>query len=80
MSATIKTMDIKQVDLLTPSMLMENDLIGFGGDIVRVISIESDGTGDNYSIAYEDDYGDKDVITFAYTDMIPLFVLIEDEE
>jgi len=80
MSATIKTMELTQVDLLTPGQLMEDDLIGIGDDVVKVIEIDSDSTGDNYFVKYEDDYGDTDVITFAYTDMIPLFVLIQEEE
>ena len=73
-------MEPTQVDLLSPGQLMEDDLIGIGDDIVKVIGIESDATGDNYFIKYVDDYGDVDIITFVYTDMIPLFVLIQDEE
>lgn len=80
MPDTIKNMELTQVDLLSPGQLMEDDLIGIADDVVKVIEIDSDSTGDNYFIKYEDDYGDVDVITFNYTDMIPLFVFIQEEE
>ena len=76
----MKNMELTQVDLLSPGQLMEDDLIGIGDDVVRVIEIDSDSTGDNYFIKYEDDYGDVEVITFNYNDMIPLFVFIQEEE
>jgi hypothetical protein len=80
MPDTMKNMELTQVDLLSPGQLMEDDLIGIGDDVVRVIEIDSDSTGDNYFIKYEDDYGDVEVITFNYNDMIPLFVFIQEEE
>jgi len=79
MSVTMKTMELIHADNLAPDQLMVEDLIRVGEDIVEVMEIESDSLGDNYFITYKDDYGDTDTITFAYTDSIPLFVLIEEE-
>ena len=59
---------------------MEQDLIKISDDIVEVLGIESDATGDNYFISYQDEFGDKDVIEYAHTDLISLYVYIEDED
>ena len=44
MSATIKPMELVYADLLTPSQLMEDDLVEIEGVIVDVVSIEDDAT------------------------------------
>jgi len=80
MTATIKTMELIYADLLTPDQLMEEDLIKVDGDIVTVVGIESDSTGDIYYVAYEDDFGDKDVIEFNYNDKVELYVFRENSE
>ena len=80
MTATIKTMELIYADLLTPDQLMEEDLIKVDGDIVKVIGMESDATGDIYYVAYEDDFGDKDVIEFNYNDKVELYVFRENSE
>jgi len=41
MTDTIKTMELVYADLLTPSQLMEDDLVDIEGSIVDVISIAS---------------------------------------
>jgi hypothetical protein len=80
MTATIKTMELIYADLLTPDQLMEEDLIKVDGDIVTVVGIESDSTGDIYYVGYEDDFGDKDVIEFNYNDKVELYVFRENSE
>jgi hypothetical protein len=80
MNATINAMELVQADSLTPDQLMLGDLVKIGDDIVEVIFIESDSTGDNYDIQTENEFGEKEVVQFAYTDLIPLYVFIDEDE
>jgi hypothetical protein len=80
MSDTMIAMDLVHADNLTPDQLMLGDLIKIGDDIVEVIFIESDSTGDNYDIQTENEFGEKEFIQFTYTDLISLYVFIEQEE
>jgi hypothetical protein len=80
MSATIETMELIHADNLKPDQLMLGDLIKIADDIVEVIFIESDSTGDNYDIQTENEFGEREVTQYGYTDTIPLYVFIEDEE
>jgi len=80
MSDTMIAMDLIHADNLTPDQLMLGDLIKTGDDIVEILFIESDSTGDNYDIQTENEFGEKEIVQFAYTDLIPLYVFIEDEE
>jgi hypothetical protein len=73
----MKTMEFVYADLLLPDQLMINDFINFNGDIVEVLGIESDANGDNYFIAYQDEYGDKDIADFKHTDKIELYVFVQ---
>jgi hypothetical protein len=58
---------------------MLGDLIKIDNDIVEVIFIESDSTGDNYDIQTENEFGEKVVTQFSYTDLISLYAFIEEE-
>jgi hypothetical protein len=80
MSATMISMELVYADNLTPDQLMADDLIEVEDQIVTVIGVESDSTGDNYFIAYTDDYGDKDVIELSFDSKVKLFVFIEPDE
>jgi hypothetical protein len=80
MSDTMIAMDLIHADNLTPDQVMLGDLIKVGDDIVEVIFIESDSTGDNYDIQTENEFGEKEIVQFAYTDLIPLYVFINDDE
>jgi hypothetical protein len=79
MNATMINMDLIHADDLKPDQLMLGDLIKVGPDIVEVIFIESDSTGDNYSVQIENEFGEKDFVEFSYTDSIALYVFTEDE-
>lgn len=80
MSDTMIAMDLIHADNLTPDQLMIGDLVKIEDDIVEVTFIESDSTGDNYDIQTENEFGEKEVVQFSYTDLIPLYVFIEEEE
>ena len=80
MSDTIASMELIHADDLTPDQLMIGDLIKIGDDIVEVKFIESDSTGDNYDIQTENEFGETEFTQYSYTDSIPLYVFIEQEE
>ncbi len=76
----METMELIHADNLTPDQLMLGDLIKVNEDIVEVIFIDSDSTGDNYDIQTENEFGEREVMQFAYTDLIPLYVFIDYDE
>lgn len=80
MSDTINTMELVYADNLTPGQLMPEDLIKIGDDIVEVVSIESDATGDEYFIETQNEFGEKEITTLSYHDVIHLYVFIETKE
>ena len=73
-------MDLIHADNLTPDQLMLGDLIKVGDDIVEILFIESDSTGDNYDVQTENEFGEKEVTQYSYTDLIPLYVFIDDDD
>jgi len=80
MTATMETMKFVYADLLTPSQLMEGDLINIDNDIVEVISVVDDATGDNYTITHRNEYGEEEETLCTYEDMFKLYVFIEEDE
>ena len=80
MTATMKSMELVYADLLTPGQLMEGDLINIDNDVVEVVSIADDATGDNYTITYKNDYGDVEEHLCNYEDMFKLYVFIENDD
>ena len=73
-------MDLIHADNLAPDQIMLGDLIKINDDIVEVIFVECDSTGDNYDIQTENEFGEKEIVQFAYTDLIPLYVFIDYDE
>jgi hypothetical protein len=80
MTATIINMDLVWADKLTPGSLMIDDLIKVGDELIEVRNIDSDATGDNYTIEYTDVYGESDTVTIAHDAYVDLYVYIETEE
>jgi hypothetical protein len=80
MSDTITEMKLIHADNLQPDQLMLGDLIKIGDDIVEILFIESDSTGDNYDIQTENEFGEKEITQYNYTDSIPLYVFIDDDD
>ncbi len=80
MAATIMNMDLVWADKLTPGSLMVDDLIKVDGELIEVLNIDSDATGDNYFIEYSDVYGEQDTITIAHDSYVDLYVYVETEE
>ena len=73
------SMELIHADNLTPDQLMLGDLIKIDNDIVEVVFIESDSTGDNYDIQTENEFGETEITQYSYTDSIPLYVFIDEE-
>ena len=80
MSDTMTEMKLIHADNLQPDQLMLGDLIKIGDDIVEILFIESDSTGDNYDVQTENEFGEKEVTQYSYTDTIPLYVFIDDDD
>jgi hypothetical protein len=80
MSDTMVNMELIHADNLNADQVMIGDLIKVGDDIVEVIFVESDSTGDNYDIQTQNEFGEKEIVQFAYNDVIPLYVFIQEEE
>jgi hypothetical protein len=80
MNATMSDMELIEADTLAPDQLMIGDLIKVNNDILEVIFIESDSTGDNYDVQVKNEFDELEIIQFAYTDSIPLYVFIDCDE
>ena len=70
-------MELIKVDSLTPDSLEIGDLINYNNEIVEVLFIESDSTGDNYDVQIVNDFGEKEIVQFAFDNEIDWYVPIE---
>jgi hypothetical protein len=77
MTATIISMELIKADTLTADSLEIGDLISYNDEIVEVLFIESDSTGDNYDVQIVNDFGEKEVIQFAFDDEVDWYVPVE---
>jgi len=76
----MKTMELVWADKLTPGSLMVDDLIKFENELIEIIDINSDSTGDNYFIDCVDVYGEPNTITIPYDTYVDLYVYVETAE
>ena len=70
-------MELIKADTLTADSLEIGDLISYNDEIVEVLFIESDSTGDNYDVQIVNDFGEKEIIQFAFDDEVDWYVPIE---
>jgi hypothetical protein len=77
MTATMIDMELVKADSLTVDSLEIGDLIGYNDEVVEVLFIESDSTGDNYDIEIRNDFGETEVVQFAFDDHVDWFVYLE---
>ena len=75
----METMKFVYADLLTPGQLLEGDLINIDNDIVEVISVIDDATGDNYIVTHKNDFGEEEETHCTFEDMFRLYVFIEED-
>jgi hypothetical protein len=77
MSVTMNPMELAKADDLRIHELQIGDLIGYNDEIVEVTFIESDSTGDNYDIEVVNDFGEKEVIQFAFDEVVDWYVYLD---
>jgi hypothetical protein len=77
MTATINSMELVKADSLQVSALEIGDLISYDDDIVEVTGIESDSTGDNYNLELTNDFGEVEVVQFAFDEQVDWFVYLD---
>ena len=70
-------MELIKADTLTPDSLEIGDLISYNDEIVEVLFIESDSTGDNYDVQIVNDFGEKEIIQFAFDNAVDWYVPIQ---
>ena len=70
MSATIIDMELIKADSLSIDTIEIGDLIEVDDEIVEVTFIESDSTGDNYDVEITNDFGESEVVQFAFDDEV----------
>ena len=80
MAATIMNMELVWADKLTPGSLMVDDLIMVDDELIEIININSDSTGDNYFIDCVDVYGEPNTITIAHDSYVNLYVYVDSDE
>jgi hypothetical protein len=80
MAATINNMELVWADKLTPGSLMVDDLIMVDDELIEIINISSDSTGDNYFIDCVDLYGEPNTITIAHDSYVNLYVYVDSDE
>jgi hypothetical protein len=77
MTATIINMELVKADVLTVDALELGDFISYNDEIVKVLFIESDSTGDNYDIEVVNDFGEKEVVQFAFNEVVDWYVYLD---
>jgi hypothetical protein len=77
MTATIMNVELIKADVLTVDALELGDFISYNDEIVEVIFIESDSTGDNYDIQIVNDFGEKEIVQFSFDDEVDWYVTID---
>jgi hypothetical protein len=77
MGATMIDMELVKADSLTVDALQIGDLIGYGDEIVEITFIESDSTGDNYDIQITNDFGETEIVQFAFDDEVDWYVYLD---
>jgi hypothetical protein len=77
MSATMINMELIKADSLQASALEIGDLISYDDEVVEITFIESDSTGDNYDIEIRNDFGETQVVQFAFDEEVDWFVYLD---
>ena len=70
-------MELVKADSLTIDALEIGDLISYNDEIVEVIFIECDSTGDNYDIEIKNDFGEKEIVQFAFDEEVDWYVYLD---
>lgn len=77
MDDTMNVMELVKADALTADALEIGDLISYDDEIVEVTGIECDATGDVYSIEVTNDFGEIEVVDFAFDEHVDWYVYLD---
>ena len=77
MADTINDMELIKADSLQASALEIGDLISYADDIVEVTDIVSDSTGDMYSVEITNDFGETEIVQFAFDEEVDWYVYLD---
>jgi len=77
MNATMIDMELVKADSLQVTALEIGDLISYNDEIVEVTDIESDSTGDNYDVEITNDFGETEIVKFAFDEEVDWFVYLD---
>jgi hypothetical protein len=77
MNATMIDMELVKADSLSVDALEIGDLIGYNDEIVEITFIECDSTGDNYDIEITNDFGETEILQFAFDDEVDWYVYLD---
>jgi hypothetical protein len=77
MSDTMIDMELVKADALKVDALQIGDLIGYNDDIVEITFIECDSTGDNYDIELTNDFGETEIVQFAFDEEVDWYVYLD---
>jgi len=72
-------MELKFADNLKPDQLMIEDLIMVEDEIVEVLGIQSDSSGNIYLVAYKDEFDEKNVVQFSHDEFVSLYVYVDSD-
>jgi hypothetical protein len=77
MADTINDMELIKADSLQASALEIGDLISYAHDIFEVTDIVSDSTGDMYSVEITNDFGETEIVQFAFDEEVDWYVYLD---
>jgi hypothetical protein len=49
-------------------------------EVVEVLGVASDETGDLYAVAYKTEFGEKDIVQFKHDEFVSLYVYVDEDE
>ena len=73
----MNNMELIKADSILAYSLEVSDLIMHDGDIVEVIDIVTDSTGDNYTITVVNDFGEEDDVVYTFDSYVDIYVTVE---
>jgi hypothetical protein len=77
MTDTMSVMELIKADTLLVYSLEVGDLINHENEIVEIIDISQDQTGDNYYLTLINDFGEETVASYSYDYFVDFYVMIE---
>ena len=77
MNATIMNMELIRADSLQVDALEIGDLISYNDEIVEIVNIKCDSTGDNYDIEVVNDFGEKEIVQFVFGEEVDWYVYLD---